>query len=256
MRADAVVKFPFDNVFDDEPTGEPAAKRTKEPTFSVAELEAARQAAHAEGVAAGLAEAREGYERRAAQALEEAARQIASLHAVQAGSNVAVRRNAIEVAVTVVRKLFPRVEARWGLAEVEQVVQDSLTQLFEEPRVVIRVHDSLLEALQGRLEALAQSAGYPGRLILIADDTIGPGDCRVEWADGGAERLGERLWRDIDAVLQRALGVPSDSAARWLTAAEPSTEADDEAQSAGSAAAPAPPEAEAAADDGRPNVSG
>jgi flagellar assembly protein FliH len=217
MRADAVVKFPFDNVFDDEPTGEPAAKRTKEPTFSVAELEAARQAAHAEGVAAGLAEAREGYERRAAQALEEAARQIASLHAVQAGSNVAVRRNAIEVAVTVVRKLFPRVEARWGLA---------------------------------------QSAGYPGRLILIADDTIGPGDCRVEWADGGAERLGERLWRDIDAVIQRALGVPSDSAARWLTAAEPSTEADDKAASAGSAVAPAPPEAEAAADDGRPNVSG
>jgi flagellar assembly protein FliH len=242
MSGNVVERFPFDTVFENESDGQGASRRKKEPTFSVADLEAAKQVARAEGVAVGLEEARAGYERRATQAIEAAARQMALLDAAQAESNAMMRRNAIEVAVVVVRKLFPQLEARHGLAEVEQLVGDSLNQLFDEPRVVIRVHDTLLEVLQGRVEALAQSAGYPGRLILIADGSIGPGDCRVEWADGGAERLGDRLWQHIDTVLRRALGAPSDSVARWLATAPPSADAEAELRSAEAGAAPSAPD--------------
>jgi flagellar assembly protein FliH len=229
MPGNALDKYPFDRIFDDDSEDGRSGRGKKEPTFSLAELEAAKEAAHAAGIAAGLESAREGYERLAAQALAEASRKMDALDLAQAESSAATRRNAVEVAVTIVRKLLPRLEARHGIAEVEQLVGECLNQLFDEPRVVIRVHESLLEVLRDRVEALAQSAGFPGRLILIADDTIGPGDCRVEWADGGAERLGDRIWRDIDAVLLRVLGTRSGSAVRWLAATGPSAGADGEA---------------------------
>ena len=40
-------------------------------------------------------------------------------------------------------------------------------------------------------------------MVLFGDDQFSETDCRVEWADGGAERnLGE-LWRRIDAAIER-----------------------------------------------------
>lgn len=200
-------KFLFDTAFDiEEPDGD-AARARPEPTFTAAELEAAKQSAHADGMAAGLDQALRRLERQTAQALEEAGRQLASLHQQQTKSNEEVQRNALEVAVSVVRKLFPGIAARDGLPEVERVVVDSLRQVLDQPRVVIRVHDGLMQALQGRLQHVSESVGFSGQLVLIADDRLGPSDCRVEWADGGAERIGERIWSDIDAAIDRAFAV-------------------------------------------------
>ena len=203
-------KFLFENAFDIEKPDNEAAQAAPEPTFTAAELEAAKQSAHADGMAAGLDQALRGLERQTAQALEEAGRQLASLHEQQTKSNEKVQRNALEVAVSVVRKLFPGIAARDGLPEVERVVLDSLQQVLEQPRVVIRVHDALMQALQGRLKGVSESVGFPGQLVLIADDRLGPSDCRVEWADGGAERIGERIWSEIDATIERAFAVSND----------------------------------------------
>ncbi len=200
-------KFLFDNAFDFEEPDSGAAQARPAPTFTAVELEAAKQSAHADGIAAGLDQALRRIERQAAQALEEAGRQLASLHEQQTKSNEAVQRNALEVAVSVVRKLFPGIEARDGMSEVERVVVDSLQQVLEQPRVVIRVHNGLMQALQDRLKHLSESVGFPGQLVLIADDRLGPSDCRVEWADGGAERIGERIWSEIDAAIDRAIAV-------------------------------------------------
>ena len=200
-------KFLFENAFDIEKPDNEAAQAAPEPTFTAAELEAAKQSAHADGMAAGLDQALRGLERQTAQALEETGRQLASLHERQTKSNEEVRRNALEVAISVVRKLVPGIEARDGISEIERVVVDSLQQVLDQPRVVIRVHDALMQALQGRLKGVSESVGFPGQLVLIADDRLGPSDCRVEWADGGAERIGERIWSEIDAVIDRAFAV-------------------------------------------------
>ena len=200
-------KYLFETTFDIEEPDNDAAQAAPEPTFTAAELEAAKQSAHADGMAAGLDQALRGLERQTAQALEETGRQLASLHERQTKSNEAVQRNALEVAVSVVRKLSPGIEARDGMSEVERVVVDSLQQVLDQPRVVIRVHDALMQALQGRLKAVSDSVGFTGQLVLIADDRLGPSDCRVEWADGGAERIGARIWSEIDAVIDRAFAI-------------------------------------------------
>jgi flagellar assembly protein FliH len=115
------------------------------------------------------------------------------------------QRRAIEVAQIVLRKAVPALSRKAPLLEIEAMVADCLREAFDEPRIVLRVADVLFEALQKRLGALTASTGFAGRIVLLADEMLGPGDARVEWADGGAERDTGRLMRDIDGALARAL---------------------------------------------------
>jgi flagellar assembly protein FliH len=72
-------------------------------------------------------------------------------------------------------------------------------------RITVRVHPTLVEAVRQQCGRAAEAASFEGKLIVTADAKIAPGDCRVEWGDGGAERDQTRLWAEIDAVVERAL---------------------------------------------------
>ena len=54
--------------------------------------------------------------------------------------------------------------------------------------MVIRVNDSLHEFARDRINEIAQHRGFEGRLVVLAEPEIAPGDCRIEWADGGLTR--------------------------------------------------------------------
>jgi flagellar assembly protein FliH len=201
-------KFLFDQSFDapDPPRGAarnvPAAP---EPTFTTAQLDAARAASTSEGRMAALAEATCSVEGQAAATLTRLEAALTTLLDARARMAEEAQRRAIEVAQIVLRKAVPALSRKAPLLEIEAMVADCLREAFDEPRIVLRVADVLFEALQKRLGALTASTGFAGRIVLLADEMLGPGDARVEWADGGAERDTGRLMRDIDGALARAL---------------------------------------------------
>jgi flagellar assembly protein FliH len=43
----------------------------------------------------------------------------------------------------------------------------------------------LQERARAELEETARGGGFDGRLVVLAEPEIAPGDCRIEWADGG-----------------------------------------------------------------------
>jgi hypothetical protein len=45
-------------------------------------------------------------------------------------------------------------------------------------------------------------------VTVLPDDALGPADCRVEWASGGAERVAAQMWREFDAATQRIFSDP------------------------------------------------
>lgn len=199
-------KFLFETSFDASADA-PAAESNQSPAakHSDADLERARAEGLAAGREAGQREALQSLEHASNQALDGIGAQLRALIEASAEAREAQHRLSIEVAHRIVRTLFPRMMEKHGSAEIDAIIGDCLDHLREEPRVVVRVADRLLDTVKDRVTALAARVGYEGRLVFLAEDSLGPGDVRVEWADGGAERHGEWLWREIDAAVDRAL---------------------------------------------------
>jgi flagellar assembly protein FliH len=203
-------KFLFDQSFDQAEAARSAVPRKPpppppEPTFSKGELEAARQAGSQAGREAALAEAAQSTETRVGEALSRLASGITEVLAARQSYIDEAQRQAGDTMRVLLRKAVPALSRKAPLVEIDALVTDCLREAFDEPRIVLRVADALFEAVQQRLGALTASTGFAGRIVLLADETLGPGDARVEWAEGGAERDARRLLRDIDGALARAL---------------------------------------------------
>ena len=200
-------RFLFDQSFDlpDAPRAARKAPSPPEPTFSKAELEAVQMRALGEGRAAALAEAAQSQDARIAASLESieaALRQSLDARARQAED---ARHRALEMVRGLMQKLAPALCRAAPLLELETMIAACLREAFDEPRIVLRVADDVFDALRQRLGALTSSLGFAGKVVLLADEALGPADARIEWAEGGAERDSDRLIHDIDAALLRAL---------------------------------------------------
>jgi flagellar assembly protein FliH len=206
-------KFLFDFSFD-APGGGDARQRgavtPAEPVFTRVELDAATAHARGEGHAAGMAEALSQREQQVGDALSAIAERLGVLLADKASADRESERNTIELTRAIASKLFPALLRKGALAELEAVVVQCMHDTIGEPRLVLRVPDAIFEAAQQRIAPLAASNGYPGKVIILVDEALGESDCRVEWADGGAERDTARSWRDIDTAITRALSALND----------------------------------------------
>lgn len=181
------------------------------PTFTEEELAAARQAGFLEGRNAGISEAHASLERRSADALDQVSRALGQLDRAQREGVVELMRGSLEVTHTIVRKVLPEYVRRHGSDEIQALVRQVLETLIEEPRVVIRVPEELVEALKPRIAQAGKATSFEGQLVVFGEPALGDGDCRVEWSSGGAERLVQQSIDQVAAVVGRAL-VPPESA--------------------------------------------
>jgi flagellar assembly protein FliH len=177
-------KFMFDADF--------GANAKPEPKVDLAAHQAEVADADARGYRRGLtaaeAQARAEGERRIALALESISaatdRLIASLNSIERKLEI----EAVEVAAAVAKKLTQELIAREPMAEIEALATGCLGELRTAPHVVVRVHESLHEQVQLKLKEIAAARGFEGRLVVLGETEITPGDCRLEWADGGVVR--------------------------------------------------------------------
>ncbi len=217
-------KYQFDTSFEAEDTGGDAVRPTRKPPppkFDEEDLEQARAEGHASGKESGAKEAMESIEQQLSKTMNAVSTQLTGLSQAQIETQERQGREAFEVALTVVRKIFPGLAGRNGLAEIESVVKDCLERLREEPRIVIRVADALLDQVEARIGELAARAGFEGKIVYLAQDGLNPGDVRVEWADGGAERDSKRLWSEIERITARIAGSDTPATAPTTPAAAP-----------------------------------
>ena len=163
------------------------------------------EAAFARGHEAGVQAAQTQSEQLVADAATQIVDRLSALEAVRTELGMRMSHQAITVASDLVRKMMPALVERGGMAEIEAVLEDALKRLLDEPRVVFRVPDAMLDIIQPRLAEMSGKAGYSGEVVLLADNQMGLSDCLVEWADGGAERNVERLWSEVEEILIRSL---------------------------------------------------
>jgi flagellar assembly protein FliH len=186
-------------------------------TESASAQQAAVAEAEARGYAAGLAAAEVGerteINRRCAVAFERAGNAFQSLSASFAELERRLEAEAVEVAFAVARKLAPTLVNRDPETEIVTLTTACLKELRTAPHIVVRVSGSQHATLAPELDRIARANGFEGRLVVLGEEDIAPGDCRLEWADGGVVRNA--------AATEATIG---QAVARYITARRRATE--------------------------------
>jgi flagellar assembly protein FliH len=146
-------------------------------------------------------------ERRTALALEAIAASLAEASTTLKAIEARLECEAVDVAVAVARKLAPALVGGEPFAEISALASSCFRELIAAPHVAVRVNDELYAAIREKLEAIARARGFEGRLVVLAEAEVAPGDCRIEWADGGINRdsaaadaaIGEAVARYVSA---------------------------------------------------------
>ncbi len=224
-------KFLFNDAFeaplstDSKPVAPPPPPEPEvvEPEISEADLEQARAEGRQEGISQGReegrAEAFSGIEQTTQTLLLNLTGRFGELLSEQPRMQVKIAEDALLAASTILRKIVPSLEKSAAIKEIEAVVAECLERAQDEPRLVVRVSEQMLEPVKTRIDALVKAEGFEGKIVFLATDELNDSDVRVEWADGGAERRTDEIWRDIDQILARFLKVPAESLSRQSSAA-------------------------------------
>jgi flagellar assembly protein FliH len=191
-----------------EPLPEPEPEEPPpppEPTFSQEEMHETRHQGWLEGRAAGEADAMERNERRLADTIERLSHDLEGLAGSQQATLARVERQSTELAVQIVRKLFPAFVARSGTVEIQALIADALSLAQEQPKLALRCAPDMIEAIEPILTAAATRSGFEGRLSVRGDPDLTETDCKIEWNEGGMDRDSGRLMNEIESAIARGL---------------------------------------------------
>ena len=198
-------KFLFDLPFDGAQPERQANYKPRQPApkFSLEELEAAKAQARAEGEAAGREEAYGERERAVDEALAGISHRLQQIAENDAAIKAEARAAAVNVAAAIARKLAAQLAAREPLREIEQLVLRCMDDMRDEPRLIVRAAEPVIRLLDQRLDQLMAQSGFGGKVMLAPDDKLAATDCRVDWADGSAERNQADLEKEVDLAVSR-----------------------------------------------------
>lgn len=204
------------------PVPEPAAPA---PTFSAAELasavEAARRDAYADSASELRAELTASREQREADALAALSQGLAaSQHALE--RLLAARAGASrDLALAVARALVPKALALRPLADVEAMFQELVVRLEGQPWLEVRLPPDVAPTGEAALARIAAQVGFKGELRVQADAGLGPGDARLAWHEGMAERDLARIEAEATALVDAWLPAPGEALTEGTEAARP-----------------------------------
>lgn len=210
----APARYLFDTDFS-RPVAAPAPAEPARPTIELdqhlAELvaleERVRAEAYEDGRQDGFVAGRNDAEARAAERLADEAAALANAARTLLGAldadRLAIEHAAVELALAAARRLAATLIEREPLAEIRALLTDCLGPLRKAPHLVVRLAASDAEALKTHVDRIARETGFEGRIVILGEDDVGRGDCRIEWADGGILRDTARLDAEIDAAIGR-----------------------------------------------------
>ena len=193
-------RFTFDLDLGHRPADRPQAQ--PHPSLSeaaiAARIEEARREAHAQGVAEG--------ERTAA---ARAQRQLAAAERAQRRQRLA---DAVDLALVVARKLSGAAVDAMPQAPLAALLSEALASVGRTPSIVIRCHPDLVPHFEPTATRMLAQHGLEGRVTVISDAALAPGDGRIEWADGGVERDSTAIAAEVEAAIATFLSIEAPQA--------------------------------------------
>ena len=172
------------------------------PKKDVAAVKEAEERAFAQGVAEGRRMGASEADAQLSAAMRRLADAAVALLAGLDAHQARLEEEALAFGAALGRKLASSALRTQPLEAMMEAVRASFQHLRGVPHLVLRVNDGLVEPVQTRVQAMARERGYEGRLVVMGDPDIAPGDGRIEWADGGVVREQAQIEAAVDQALR------------------------------------------------------
>ncbi|SFZ83502.1 flagellar assembly protein FliH [Devosia enhydra] len=171
----------------------------------VARIEDARREAHAQGVAEGERTASVRAQRQLAAAIDALANRAAQFAMAETAQRRERLADAVDLALVVARKLSGAAIDALPQAPLETLLSEALASVGRMPGIVIRCHPDLVAHFEPTATRMLAERGLEGRVVIVGDATLAPGDGRVEWADGGIARDSAAIAAEVDRAISAFL---------------------------------------------------
>ncbi len=204
-------KFMFDRSFDGGASAA-APERARTPvTLKPEQLDALKKEAYDLGVIAGKKAGGEESDKALRTTLSYIDKKIDAL--MQNFQNLQQEQDVLlrEAIMAIARKLLPDYTARHGLQEIQVMLTEAIAEMVHEPRMVVRINESEFDAVNTKIHEITVQKAYAGKVVVLADETIALGDCRIEWADGGIERNVQTTWKNVEDTVAPGASQAKDS---------------------------------------------
>jgi flagellar assembly protein FliH len=145
----------------------------------------ALEEAEKRGFQAGLMEGRRQGEAAIHAHIRTIIEQIGGFLAQSQARQVYLEQEAVQLALTLGRKLAGNALAHSPLSSIQEAVHQAFQHMLAVPHLAVHVHESLVEDVQKLIEPIARARGFEGRLVILGAPDTAPGTVRLEWADGG-----------------------------------------------------------------------
>lgn len=181
-----------------------------EKIYTEADLESAREDGYVSGHTKALEDAETAREHYAADALNLISEKIDTLQDQQTAANKGIGETAMRMVYAVIEKVVPAHAQANAIESVEALVREVLPLVYEEPKLVVRTHNMIAEDVQAKMIEVTERSNFQGEITVVPDYELQPGDCRVEWSGGGADRNEGRLWTEIRDIIEENVGLVED----------------------------------------------
>jgi flagellar assembly protein FliH len=153
--------------------------------ISDADLAQAFERGVAQGMADGHAQASAEIQATYAAIVANLSEQLAGLLAHADQRDLAMEEASIRLSVDLSQKIAGAALTERPLAALETAIREAFGHARGAPHLVARVNDSAVDEMDRLVARLSRETGFSGRVVVLGDPEIVPGDARLEWADGG-----------------------------------------------------------------------
>lgn len=180
------------------------------PSIALPDHETALRVAEEKGHQRGLEEGRSGEEARLANEAVRIAKAAEKILAAIDKDRLRLEKETADLALVIARKLASEALSHYPLAEIERLISDCLGPLRKTPHLVVRLHENEAAAITETVGKFARETGFEGRFIVLGEPDFQPGDCRIEWADGGIIRDRAKAENEMVAAFEQYFSVALD----------------------------------------------
>lgn len=176
------------------------------PTFSEAQLEAARKAAFEQGRQQGIQESLQSREEKLSGLIASIAGDTQKLFIAESERETLYETEAVKLSLAVFENLFPLYTAQHGFDELKTVLTDILHRQEGQAEILIETAPSQKEGVE---EHIAKLPPFSGKTMfkVAANESLQEGSCKLSWTQGGALYNSKALAEEIRGILEETLAV-------------------------------------------------